>query len=104
MQNSTHPTILGRETANMNLGEEPKRMHDPKSYLASRFVREHARIQYVHQDGPDDSIYRAAIDFQEVLSRIADPNVKAHIFQYQKDLKICVLHFGQVKMTVEENI
>ena len=74
-------------------------MHDPKSYLASHFVQEHARIQYAHQDELDDSIYRAAIDFQEVLSRIDEPNVKAHIFQYQKDLKISVLHFGQVKMT-----
>ena len=79
-------------------------MHDPKSYLASHFVQEHARIQYAHQDELNDSIYKETIDFQEVLSRIADPNVKAHIFQYQKDLKISVLHFGQVKMTVEENI
>ena len=104
LQNSNHATILGSEFADMNQGEAPKRMHDPKSYLASNFVQEHARIQYAHQDELDDSIYRAAIDFQEVLSRIADPNSKAHIFQNQKDLKISMLDFGQVKMTVEKNI
>ena len=38
------------------------------------------------------------------MSRIVDPNVKAHIFQYHKDLKIYVLHFRQVKLTVDENL
>ena len=104
LQNSTHVTILGSEFADMNRGEAPKRMHDPKSYLASHFVQEHARIQYAHQDELNDSIYKQTIDFQEVLSRIADPNAKAHIFQYQKDLKIFMLHFRQVKLAVEENI
>ena len=88
----------------MNVGEAPKRMHDPKSSLASHFVQEHARIQYAHQDELDDSIYREAIDFQEVLSSIVDPNFKARVFQYQKDLNIYVLHFKQVKLTLEENI
>ena len=64
LQNSTHATILGSEFVDMNWGEAPRRMHDPKSYLASHFVQEHARIQYAHQDELDDSIYRAAIDFQ----------------------------------------
>ena len=88
----------------MNLGEAPKRMHDPKSYLDSHFVQEHARIQYAHQDEPDDSIYREAIDFQDILSRIYDLNVKDLIFKYENDLNIYVLHFGQVKLIVEENL
>ena len=79
-------------------------MHDPKSYLASNFVQEHARIQYAHQDELDDSIYRAVIYFQEVFSKITDPNVKAHFFKYQKDLKSSMLHFRQVKLTVKENL
>ena len=66
----------------MNLGEVPKRMHDPKSYLASHLVQVHSKIQYTHQNEPDDSVYRETIDFQKVLSRITDPNVKAHIFKY----------------------
>ena len=48
LQNSTRTIILGRAIIDMNLGEAPKRMHDPKSFLASHFVQEHARIQYVH--------------------------------------------------------
>ena len=72
--------------------------------MASHFVQEHARIQYAHQDELDDSIYREAIDFQEVLISITDPKLKAHIFKYQKDLNIYVLHFRQEKLTVEENL
>ena len=63
LQNSTHATVLGKEIASMNLGEEPKRMHDPKSYLALLFVQEHAKFQYSHEDEPNESIYREAIDF-----------------------------------------
>ena len=99
LQNSTHAAILGRVIADMDLGEAPKMMHDPKSYLASDFVQEHAKIQYAHKNELDDSIYKTTI-----LSRIVDPNVKAHIFKYQKDLNIYVLHFRQVKLIVEENL
>ena len=88
----------------MNLGEVPKRKHDPKSYLASHLVQEHSKLQYTHENEPDDSIYRETIDFQDVLSRIIDPNVKANVFKYWKDLKISVLHFRQLKLVVEENI
>ena len=79
-------------------------MHDPKSYLASHLVQEHSKIHYNHYNEPDESIYRETIDFQEVLSRIIDPNFKDQIFKYQKDLKIYVLHFRQVKLAMEENI
>ena len=92
LQTSTHETILGKEIASINLREAPKRMHDPKSYMSNLFVQEHAKFQYAHQDEPDDSIYRAANDFQEALSNIFNPNVKAHVLKYQKDLKDSVLH------------
>ena len=48
LQNSTHAAVLGREIADMSLGEAPNRMHDPKSYLASLFVQDHVRVQYAH--------------------------------------------------------
>ena len=88
----------------MNLREAPNRMHDPKSYPASHFLQEKDRIYYAHEDEPTDSIYRESIDFQEVLSRIVDPHVKAHILKYQKDMKICVIHFRKVRLTVQENM
>ena len=33
LQNSTHAAMQGKEITIMHLGEAPKRMHDPKSYL-----------------------------------------------------------------------
>ena len=44
------------------------------------------------------------MDFQEALSNIIDPDVKAHVFKYQKDLKDSILHFRKVKPTIEENL
>ena len=38
LQNSTHASILGKAIVDMNLGEVPKRMHEPKSYLANHLV------------------------------------------------------------------
>ena len=93
LHTSTHATVLGKEISNMNLGESPKGMHDPKSYLDRLFVQQHAKFQYAHEDELHDSIYRAAMDFQEALRKIVDPNVKAHVFKYQNDLKYSTLHF-----------
>ena len=56
----------------MNLGEAPKWMHGPKSYLANLFSHEHAKSHYVHEDDPDDSMLRAAVDFREAMSKIQD--------------------------------
>ena len=77
----------------MNLGEAPRRMHDPKSWLANHFEHEHTKFPYTHQDLPDDSIYRGAVDFSEVVGSITNPLEKSHIFQYQKDLNTSTLHF-----------
>ena len=63
LQNSTHATVLGKDFSIMNLGEPPKRMHDPKSYLANLFAHERAKSHYVYEDGPEDSILREVVDF-----------------------------------------
>ena len=65
LDTSTHATVLGKEIANMNLGEAPKRMHDPKAYMASFFVQECAKFQYAHEDELDDSIYKEYMDFKK---------------------------------------
>ena len=67
-------------------------------------MQEYVRVQYAHQDEPYDSIYIEAIDFQEELSKITDPNVKARLFKYQKYLNDLVLHYRQVKLTTKENL
>ena len=63
----------------MNLGEAPKRMHNPKAYLASLFSHEWDKFQYTHEDLPDDSIYRGVVDIQEALGKIIELDVKDHI-------------------------
>ena len=68
----------------MNLGESLRRVHDPKAHLTSLFGHEWTKFQYAHEDLPDDSIYREVVDFQEALGKIIDPDVKAHVFKYQR--------------------
>ena len=63
LHNSPHAVMLGKEITVMHLGEAPKRMHDPKSYMANLFAHERARSHYVHENDPDDSMFRAAVDF-----------------------------------------
>ena len=82
----------------MNLGEAPRRMHDPNAYLASFFAHERAKFKYAPEDLLEDSIYRAIVDFQEALGKIIDPDVKAHVFKYQKDLKESTFHFRNLKL------
>ena len=64
----------------MNLLEAPRRMHDPKSWLANHFEDKHTKFPYAHQDLPDESIYRGVVYFSEVVGRIMNPLEKAHIF------------------------
>ena len=88
----------------MNLGGVPKRRHDHNSLLENHFVQEHMKVTYVHEEQPDDPIYRGAINFSEVVRRISISEEKTFIFQYQKYLKTKVLHFRQIQLTVEENV
>ena len=62
------------------------------------------KIAYVHQEFLDDSIYRGAIDFSEVVSRVSTPLEKTHMFQYQKEPQATALHFRKLRLTVEENL
>ena len=73
LQNSTHTVVLGKEISIMNLGEAPKRMHDPKSYLSNLFAHERAKSHYVHEHDPDNSMLRVAVDFREKMGKIKDP-------------------------------
>ena len=56
VKNSTHDAILGKDIVEMNLGEAPKGMNDPKSLLENHFVQEHTKMAYSHEDELDDSI------------------------------------------------
>ena len=68
-------------------------MHDPKDYLASFFSQEQTKFHYTHEELPDESIYTEANDFLEALENIIDPEVRAHVDKYQKDIKQTTLHF-----------
>ena len=96
--------MMGKEISNMSPGEAPRRMHDRKAHLTNLFVQKHVKFHYSHEDERDDSIYRKDMDFQEALSKIVDPDVKAHVFKYQKDLKGSTLRFKNVKLSIEENL
>ena len=43
IQNSTHAGILGKNIIKLKLREAPKRMHDPKYFLANHFIQEHMK-------------------------------------------------------------
>ena len=81
IQNSTHARIIGKKITTMKLGESPKRMHDPKSFLANHFNQEHMKTTYAHQMDPNDFIYQGANDFSEVVIRISSLDEKNFIFQ-----------------------
>ena len=68
-------------------------MHDPKDYMASLFAQGRAKFHYTHEDLPDDSMYRGAINFCQELEKITDLEVNVHVFQYHKYLKQNTLHF-----------
>ena len=44
VQNLVHASLLGKEISVMSLGEAPKRMHDPATYLANLFAHEHVKF------------------------------------------------------------
>ena len=69
--------------------------------MANHFVQEHMKVTYIHEEQPDDSIYRGAINFSEVVSRIPTHKEQTFIFQYQKDMNTRVLYFRQLQLTLE---
>ena len=71
----------------MNLGEAPKIMHEPVSYLANLFSHEHVKFQYVHENEIDNSLFQVATTFQEAIGKISDLEIKSHLYKFQKDIK-----------------
>ena len=57
LQSVAHVYLVGNEIYVMNLGEAFKRMHDLIGYLADLFAHEHLKLQYVHENEPDDSMF-----------------------------------------------
>ena len=104
LQNPTHASLFGKEIYIMNLGEASKRMHAPMAYLENLFMHKHVRFHYVHENDPDDSMFRAATDFQEAMNKITDPDTKSHLYKYQKDLKIRILREREDKLEIKKNI
>ena len=102
LHNYTHATASGKQITTMKLAEAPKRMHDPKAYLASLFSQERAKFNYEHEDLPNESMYREVVDFQEALENITDLEVKSHVFKYQKDIKQSTLYFKNLRFDAEE--
>ena len=88
----------------MKLGEAVKRMHDPKAFLASIFAQEKDKFNYTHEYQLDDSMYREFVDFREAVENIIVPEVKSHVFKYQKEMKEYILHFRKLKFEEEEKV
>ena len=79
-------------------------MHDLVAYLANLFAHEHVKFQYVHQNEPDDSMFRAAITFQEAIDKIIDPELKSHLYLFQKNLKRRTLREREDKLRIKEDL
>ena len=85
----------------MHLGEAPKRMHELKSYLENLFAHQCARSHYVHENYPDDSMFREAVDFWQEMNNIKDPKVKSQLYKYQKETKDRTFHYRETKLNIE---
>ena len=79
-------------------------MHDPMAYLANIFAHEHIKFHYVHENDPNDSMFRATTYFQEAMNKIIDTDTKSHIYKYQKDIKIRILCEREDKLEINKNI
>ena len=88
----------------MKLGEAYKRMRDPNAFLVSLFYQEKAKLNYTHEDFPNDSMYRGFVDFRQALDKITDPEVKSHVFKYQKEIKETTLCKRRSKFEAEDKL
>ena len=61
--------MLGDQVASLKLGFASKKKHDPKGFLSAHFKQHHVKIDYVHEEVPDDSIYHGVNFFFEILAR-----------------------------------
>ena len=84
---STWDAVLGEQIQSLKLGFSTKRKHDPKGCFDAHFKQYHIKINYVHEEIPDDSICQGVSTFFEVLGRAKSKDEEAHILQHQKELK-----------------
>ena len=49
-------------------------------------------------------MFREAVDFQEAMDKIIDPNVKSRLYNYQKGIKTRTLHYKETKLKIEHGI
>ena len=61
--------MLVDQVASLKLGFASKRKHDPKGFLSAHFKQNHIKIDYVHEEVPDVSIYQGLKTFSKVLAR-----------------------------------
>ena len=79
-------------------------MHDPMGYLADLFAHEHLKFQYVHENEPDDSMFRGATNFQEAMDKIIDLEMKLIMYKYKKDLKTRIVGERGAKLKIKEDL
>ena len=75
--------VLVDQVASLKLGFASKKKHDPKGFLSAHFKQHHVKIDYVHEEVPDDSIYHGVKTFSEVLARAKSKDEQNLILQYQ---------------------
>ena len=79
--------MLNDQITSLKLGFASKRKHDPKGFLSAHFKQHHAKIDYVHEEISDDSIYQGVKTFVEVLVRDKSKDEQNLILQYQQEIK-----------------
>ena len=101
---STWAAVLGEQIQYLKLRFSTKRKHDPKGCLNAHFKQYHIKINYVHEEIPDDSIYQGASTFSEVLGRAKSKDEEAHILQHQKELKERIQCYRALYIDVLEKV
>ena len=86
----------------MKLGVASKRKHDPKGFLSAHFKQHHVKIDYVHEENLDDSIYQAVKTFSEVLARAKRKDEQNLILQYQHEIKTRVPVYRIMELNILE--
>ena len=62
------------------------------------------KFQYVHQNQLDDSMFRVATTFQEAIGKITDPEIKSHLYMFQKDLKRINMREREDKLRIKQDL
>ena len=70
---------MGEHIESLKLGFATKRKHDPKGCLDAHFKQYHIKINYVHEEIPNDSIYQGVSTFSKVLGRAKSKDGSPHL-------------------------